>query len=82
MGENGMGKEAPVNETYCPLIRRGKKTSFADTGVTMEISPESESPGYAKGVPIDVKADKLGKPESVDGSITPSDETGNSLHGS
>lgn len=80
IGENGIGKETSVCETYSSLNWKKEIPALADTGVTMEISPESESPGYAKGVPIDVWVDCLGKPEAVNKGISPSDETGNSLH--
>lgn len=66
IGENGMGKETSVCETYVPLLCLVESTTLADTGVTIELPPESEPPGYAKGLPIDVYVDCIGKPEVVD----------------
>lgn len=74
-----MGKETSVWETYCSLFCGVCLTSNADTGVTSELSPESESPGYEWGVPIDVYESCFGKPEVVNGSLSPTDESGNSF---
>lgn len=76
IGESGIGKEPTVEVAYPNSFCSKKFPAKANPGGTLYIPPESETPGYKKGVPMDVIVDRAGCPESVDKGMTPPDETG------
>lgn len=78
-GEMGIGKESAVKVTYEVLLWVANLSAHSNRVVSLESAVESESPGYAKGVPIGVTSNCSGKPETVDNGISPSDETGEPL---
>lgn len=53
---------------------------MANRGVSLCESVVLPPPGYEKGVPIGVDIVKIGHPDTVKGGISPSDETGITLH--
>lgn len=54
--------------------------AVANRGASFKESVLLSPPGYAKGVPMGVDVNREGHPGTVEGGMSPSDETGMTFH--